>query len=123
MLVPAVLALRVRSLLVVELQKKSKQPLIDICSALLAAEINIHYAYPLLVRPRAPSLALYVDDPTLLSGAIDNLDREENTIREDISNYKEQKEEIAHLLDNYNSIVVMLVIMNLDYNYFIIKYI
>jgi hypothetical protein len=52
-------------LLVVELPKKSKQPLIDICAALLAAEINIHYAYPLLLRPRAPSLALYVDDSTL----------------------------------------------------------
>ena len=52
-------------LLVVELPKKSKQPLIDICAALLAAEINIHYAYPLLLRPRAPALALYVDDPTL----------------------------------------------------------
>ena len=52
-------------LLAVELPKKTKQPLIDICTALLAAEINIHYAYPLLVRPRGPSLALYVDDPTL----------------------------------------------------------
>ena len=52
-------------ILVVEFPKKSKQPLIDICSALLAAEINIHYAYPLLLRPRGPSLALYVDDPTL----------------------------------------------------------
>ena len=41
-------------LLVVELPKRSKQPLIDICAALLAAEINIHYDYPLLVRPRAP---------------------------------------------------------------------
>jgi hypothetical protein len=52
-------------LLVVELPKKTKQPLIEICSALLSAEINIHYAYPLLLRPRGPSLALYVDDPTL----------------------------------------------------------
>ena len=52
-------------LLAVELPKKTKQPLIAICSALLTAEINIHYAYPLLLRPRGPSLALYVDDPTL----------------------------------------------------------
>ena len=52
-------------LLVVELPKRTKQPLIEICAALLAAEINIHYAYPLLLRPRGPSLALYVDDPTL----------------------------------------------------------
>jgi hypothetical protein len=52
--------------LAVELPKRSRQPLIEICSALLAAEINIHYAYPLLLRPRGgPSLALYVDDPTL----------------------------------------------------------
>jgi hypothetical protein len=53
-------------LLAVELPKHSRQPLIQICSALLAAEINIHYAYPLLMRPRGgPCLALYVDDSTL----------------------------------------------------------
>jgi hypothetical protein len=52
-------------LLAVELPKRTGEPLISICSALLAAEINIHYAYPLLLRPRGPALALYVDDPTL----------------------------------------------------------
>ena len=52
-------------LLAVELPKASKQPVLAICSALLAAEINIHYAYPLLVRPAGPALALYVEDPTL----------------------------------------------------------
>lgn len=52
-------------LLAVELPKRAGEPLIAICSALLAAEINIHYAYPLLLRPRGPALALYVDDPTL----------------------------------------------------------
>lgn len=52
-------------LLAVELPKRTKQPLIAICSALLAAEINIHYTYPLLLGPRGPALALYVDDPTL----------------------------------------------------------
>ena len=51
--------------LAVELPRRNKQPLIAICSALLAAEINIHYAYPLLTRPRGPALALYVEDPTL----------------------------------------------------------
>src|SRR5690242_1066325 len=50
--------------LAVELPKRSSQPLIKICAALLAAEINIHYVYPLLTS-RAPSLALYVDDLTL----------------------------------------------------------
>src|SRR5579864_2284642 len=52
-------------LLVVDLPKRTKQPLMSICSALLAAEINIHYAYPLLQRPHGPALALYVEDPTL----------------------------------------------------------
>lgn len=52
-------------LLAIELPHKTRQPLIEICSALLAAEINIHYAYPLLLRPGGPSLVLYADDPTL----------------------------------------------------------
>ena len=51
--------------LAVELPRRTRQPLISICSALLAAEINIHYVYPLLVRPHGPALALYVEDPTL----------------------------------------------------------
>jgi hypothetical protein len=51
--------------LAVELPRRSRQPLISICAALLSAEINIHYAYPLMVRPRGPALALYVDDPIL----------------------------------------------------------
>jgi hypothetical protein len=52
-------------LLAVELSKTSRQPLLSVCSALLAAEINIHYAYPLLSRPHGPTIALYVDDITL----------------------------------------------------------
>lgn len=51
-------------LLAVELPR-AKQPLVALCAALLAAEINIHYAYPLLQRPRGPAVALYVEDPTL----------------------------------------------------------
>jgi|SRR5436190_12288672 hypothetical protein len=49
-------------MLAVEMPKRSRQPLSAICVALLAAEINIHYAYPLILRP---ALAMYVDDPTL----------------------------------------------------------
>jgi hypothetical protein len=52
-------------LLAVELPKRTAQPLAAICSALLAAEINIHYAYPILHRPHGPALALYVDDRIL----------------------------------------------------------
>jgi len=51
--------------LAVELPKRTTQPLIAICTALLSAEINIHYVYPLLLRPNGPTLALYVDEPTL----------------------------------------------------------
>lgn len=54
-------------LLAVELPRQSKQPLLAICMAMLAAEINIHYVYPLLTWSRGPALALYVDDPTLAS--------------------------------------------------------
>ena len=52
-------------ILAVELPKRATQPLIAICTALLSAEINIHYAYPLLLRPHGPTLALYVDEPVL----------------------------------------------------------
>ena len=52
-------------LLAVELPKKSKHPLTAICSTLLAAEINIHYCYPLLTRPHGPAVLLYIEDPTL----------------------------------------------------------
>lgn len=52
-------------LLAVELPRRNRLPLISICAALLTAEINIHYAYPLLHRPHGPAMALYVEDPTL----------------------------------------------------------
>src|SRR5262245_46207055 len=49
-------------LLVVELPK-GNQPLVQICKALLGAEISIDYAYPLLVGPHGHSaLALHVED-------------------------------------------------------------
>src|SRR5436309_8451482 len=49
-------------LLVVQLPD-GPQPLLAICKALLTAEINIDYAYPLLVGPRGrAALALHVED-------------------------------------------------------------
>jgi hypothetical protein len=49
-------------LLVVKLPD-SAHPLLQICKSLLSAELNIHYAYPLLVKPHgAAALALYVED-------------------------------------------------------------
>jgi hypothetical protein len=49
-------------LLVVQLPE-NHQPLLTICKALLAAEINIHYAYPIFVGVHgSAALALHVDD-------------------------------------------------------------
>ncbi|MCS6976654.1 MAG: acetolactate synthase [Gemmatales bacterium] len=49
-------------LLVVQLPEVS-QPLSVICQTLLAAELNIHYAYPLMLPPRnIPALAIHIDD-------------------------------------------------------------
>ena len=52
--------------LCVEVPVKERQPLLSLCSALLAAEINIHYAYP-MIRPQdqRPAMAFYVEDLTL----------------------------------------------------------
>ena len=47
--------------------------MIGICSALLAAEINIHYAYPMMIHPHGrAAIALHVDNH---EGAVDTLKR------------------------------------------------
>jgi hypothetical protein len=49
-------------LLVVQLPE-GPQPLLQICKALLQCEINIHYAYPILVGPQgSAALALHVEN-------------------------------------------------------------
>ena len=53
-----------QDVLVVQLPR-GQNPLVTLTAALLAAEINIYYAYPLLKSPGGPALALYVDDATL----------------------------------------------------------
>jgi hypothetical protein len=64
-------------LLVVQLPE-GPQPILQICKALLVAEINIHYAYPLLLGPfgRA-ALALHVEDH---EGAVQTLTRQNFTL-------------------------------------------
>jgi hypothetical protein len=50
------------NLLVVQLPE-GNQPLLQICKALIGAEININYAYPLLIGPQGKAaLALHVED-------------------------------------------------------------
>lgn len=54
--------------LIVALPRTADQPLLSICSALLTAEINIHYTYPLLICPHgAPAIVIYCDDIVLAS--------------------------------------------------------
>src|SRR3977135_1473086 len=56
------LALIESDLIGVELPQ-GHQPLLQVCTALLQAEVNIVQAYPLLVRPRGrPAVALMVDN-------------------------------------------------------------
>jgi hypothetical protein len=58
-------------LLVVQLPEGA-QPLLQICKALLMAEINIHYAYPLLVGPHGrAALALHVEDHETAAQTLD----------------------------------------------------
>jgi hypothetical protein len=60
-------------LLVVELPS-GPQSLADLCLALLQAEINIHYAYPLIVHPRGRSaVAMHIDNMEQASGSLHNM--------------------------------------------------
>jgi len=54
-----------QDVLVVQLPQANRLPLSTLCTALLGAEINIHYAYPLLDQPGGPAMVLCADDPTL----------------------------------------------------------
>ncbi len=48
--------------LAVEIPEQTRVPMIHVAQALLAAEVNIHYAYPLLRSHKEPAIAIYVDD-------------------------------------------------------------
>ncbi|HRQ71408.1 MAG TPA: hypothetical protein PLU35_00090 [Phycisphaerales bacterium] len=53
-----------KDVLIVELSKG--HTLTSLCLSLLAAELNIHFAYPLMLRPNGtPTIALAVDDHVL----------------------------------------------------------
>lgn len=50
-----------------------QEPLLGMCKTLLQAEINIHYAYPLLVGPRgSAALAMYVEDFDMAARILSN---------------------------------------------------
>ena len=49
------------------------QPLLQVCTALLQAEINIVQAYPLIIRPHGkPAVALMVDNIDMAMDTLDN---------------------------------------------------
>ena len=49
------------------------QPLLQVCTALLQAEVNIIQAYPLIVRPHGrPAVALMVDNIEMGLETLDN---------------------------------------------------
>lgn len=48
---------------VIAVELPYENSLVSVCQVLMAVELNIHYAYPLLVRPRGlPVVALHTDD-------------------------------------------------------------
>ncbi|MDP6059817.1 MAG: acetolactate synthase, partial [Pirellulaceae bacterium] len=64
------LPFREAEILIVELGPQQGRTLTFLCKMLLSAELNIHFAYPLMVRPHgAPTIALHTDDQ-VLSGQI-----------------------------------------------------
>ena len=57
-------------LLVAELPT-GPQSLVELCTALLQAEINIHYAYPLIIHPHGrAAVALHIDNTELASNTL-----------------------------------------------------
>jgi hypothetical protein len=57
---------------------EGNQPLLQVCTALLQAEVNIIQAYPLILRPRGrPAVALMVDN---IEMGLETLDRKSFTM-------------------------------------------
>ncbi|MEM1026702.1 MAG: acetolactate synthase [Planctomycetota bacterium] len=55
---------------VIAVELPRETALAEVCEVLLSAELNIHFAYPLLVRPRGlPVMAMHTDD-IVLAGQI-----------------------------------------------------
>ena len=76
----------------------------ELDQAIADKRVELVLAQKKLTQLKNASLSgVSLEDPALVSGAIDNLSREEDTILGDIAHYKEQKEEISRLLDSYAS--------------------
>ena len=74
----------------------------ELDAAIADKKAELILAQKKLTQLKATSLTdLSLEDPSLVNGAIENLNREEDSIRDDIANYIEQKEDLSRLLDNY----------------------
>jgi len=74
----------------------------ELDQAIAERSAELALAQKKLTKLKTASLSVVpFDDPESLNGAIENLNREENTMRDDIANYTEQKEDLSRLLDNY----------------------
>jgi len=63
-------AFGVSQVVVVEMREVATQ-LVKLLAALVMAEVNVHFAYPLLIRPRGFSaIALHVDDTDCASSVL-----------------------------------------------------
>jgi hypothetical protein len=64
------IAFGVSQVVVVEMREVATQ-LVKLLAALVMAEVNVHFAYPLLIRPRGFSaIALHVDDTDCASSVL-----------------------------------------------------
>jgi hypothetical protein len=64
------IAFGVSEVVVVEMREVATQ-LVKLLAALVMAEVNIHFAYPLLIRPRGfAAIALHVDDTDCASSVL-----------------------------------------------------
>jgi len=60
----------VSEVVVVEMREVATQ-LVKLLAALVMAEVNVHFAYPLLIRPRGfAAIALHVDDTECASSVL-----------------------------------------------------
>jgi len=58
-------SLSMTEVLCIELPTNTDVPLQAVCQALLSAELNLHYTYPMLKGVNGPAVVVYVDDATL----------------------------------------------------------
>lgn len=75
---------------------------LELDGAIAGKSAELVIAQKKLTQLRGTTLSeAYLENPALLNGAIENLSREENSLRDDIAHYKEQKEDLSRQLDNF----------------------